>query len=192
MLFNNPDLVEIGKDIYVYKNFLTEEECDDYTKFASGLSEDKWKTSNDQVYIAEKTYCLRPVPGKIRKIVPEELKVAMGCQVIRLSEGAKYEPHHDANVYEDVIDRFNKYKDGEEFDIDLYPMYGIVVYLNDFGGGEIYYPEQGIEYKPSKGDLVIHSAEKHCTHGTRPVTAGVRYTYTSSVAKEVKVAKNVI
>lgn len=190
MLFNNSNLIEIGKDIYVYKNFLSNEECDKYASFAKSLPEDKWKTSNNQVYIAEKTYSLRPVPGKIRKIVPEELKVAMGCQIIRLSEGAKYEPHHDANIYTDVIDRFNKYKDGDDFDLELYPLYGIVVYLNDFEGGEIYYPEQGLEYKPSKGDLVIHSAGKHCTHGTRPVIAGDRYTYTSSVAKEVKVAKN--
>lgn len=192
MLFENTSFQEIGKDIYVYKNFLTDQECDEYTSFANSLTEDKWKTSNQQVYIAEKTYHLRPIPGKIRSIVPENLKVAMGCQVIRLQEGARYEPHHDANIYEDVIDRFNRYKEGDEFDLDLYPLYGIVVYLNDFDGGEIYYPEQSIKYKPSKGDLVIHSAEKHCTHGTHPVISGVRYTYTSSIAKEVKVAKNVV
>jgi hypothetical protein len=192
VLFNNESFIEIGKDIYVYKNFLTSEECDQYTSFAKSIADDKWKSSNGQIYIAEKIFYVRPIPGKIRRVVPEELKLAMGCQIIRLSEGAKYEVHSDSNIYADVIKRHSEYKDGDEFEIDLYPLYGIVVYLNDFEGGELYYPNQNIEYKPSRGDLVIHSADEHCAHGTRPVTSGTRYTYTSSVAKEVKVAKNVI
>lgn len=190
MLFDNPNLISIGKDIYLYKNFLTKEECEYYTSFARSLPEEKWEAQNQDISIATKTYYLRPIPSKIRKIIPGELKVAMGCQVIRLLQGGKYEPHHDANIYSDVIERFNRYKDGQDFDIELYPLYGIVVYLNDFEGGEIYYPLQNIEYKPTAGDLIIHSAEEHCTHGTKPVTSGERYTYTSSVAKEVRVAKN--
>jgi hypothetical protein len=52
---------------------------------------------------------------------------------------------------------------------------GLVIYLNDdYSGGEIYYPNRGIEYKPVKNSLVIHSADEDYTHGVREVEGGTR------------------
>lgn len=57
--------------------------------------------------------------------------------------------------------------------------HGFVVYLNDeYSGGEIYYPNLGIEVKPTAGTLVIHPSDVRHTHGVRPVTLGERYTLT--------------
>jgi hypothetical protein len=52
---------------------------------------------------------------------------------------------------------------------------GLVIYLNDdYEGGEIYYPNRGITYKPVKNSLVIHSADYEYTHGVNAVTKGTR------------------
>lgn len=79
--------------------------------------------------------------------------------------------------------------------------YGIVAYFGDFEGGEIFYPminpdgtvkEVGndkpgecLEYKPEKGDLVIHSAFEPYSHGVREVTSGVRYAFANFSLKAV-------
>jgi hypothetical protein len=65
--------------------------------------------------------------------------------------------------------------------------YGIVVYFNEFEGGEIYYPNQDIEYKPNPGDLIIHSAEEHCLHGVRPVKSDIRYSMSGHIYNMIKV-----
>jgi hypothetical protein len=52
---------------------------------------------------------------------------------------------------------------------------GLVLYLNDdYVGGEIYYPNRGVEYKPVKNSLVIHAANEVYTHGVRAVHEGTR------------------
>ena len=62
-------------------------------------------------------------------------------------------------------------------------LYGLVLYLNtcdvDFWGGELYYPNLKIEYKPKAGDLVIHPGSEEYRHGVNDVTLGTRYIITS-------------
>lgn len=58
--------------------------------------------------------------------------------------------------------------------------WGTLIYLNDdFEGGEIYWPNKGVEFKPQKGALAIHPASCEYLHGVREVTKGYRYTITS-------------
>lgn len=58
--------------------------------------------------------------------------------------------------------------------------WGLITYLNDFNGGEIFYPELDIEYKPEPGDLIIHPASMRYKHGTKTVLEGPdRYIITS-------------
>ena len=55
--------------------------------------------------------------------------------------------------------------------------YGALLYLNDdYVGGEIYYPEIGVKYKPRPGSLIVHYVG--LLHGVKPVTEGVRYSMT--------------
>ena len=56
--------------------------------------------------------------------------------------------------------------------------YGIVMYLNsDFTGGELIYPELGVEYTPKRGSLVVHRA--HELHGVNDIQDGMRYSMTA-------------
>jgi hypothetical protein len=76
--------------------------------------------------------------------------------------------------------------------------YGLCVYLGDYEGGEIFYPSinpdgtiksQGnsqegcFEYKPEKGDIVIHSAFEPYSHGVREVKSGTRFVFSNFVLK---------
>jgi len=52
-----------------------------------------------------------------------------------------------------------------------------VVYLNnDYEGGEIHFPDYGIEIKPEPGDLLCFPDEPHFVHGVKPILKGTRYT----------------
>lgn len=64
---------------------------------------------------------------------------------------------------------------------DKVNMYGIVIYLNDdYEGGEIIYPDYGVEHKPVAGSMVVHRAST--PHGVNSVTGDkVRYILTSFV-----------
>lgn len=62
----------------------------------------------------------------------------------------------------------------------LFIEYAALVYLNDdYEGGEIYFPEYGIDIKPKAGDLIFFPGTSMYTHGVREVTSGLRYTLMS-------------
>jgi len=78
--------------------------------------------------------------------------------------------------------------------------YGVCAYFGDYEGGEIFYPgvnkdgtlkndggniDDCFEYKPGKGDVVIHSAFAPYGHGVREVTLGKRYVYSNFSLKTI-------
>jgi predicted 2-oxoglutarate/Fe(II)-dependent dioxygenase YbiX len=49
-----------------------------------------------------------------------------------------------------------------------------IKYINDdFSGGEINFPDQGIEYKPKPGDILIYQSK--FLHEVKPMTGSPRY-----------------
>jgi len=76
--------------------------------------------------------------------------------------------------------------------------YGVCAYFGEYDGGAIFYPEINpdgflktqddmdspcFEYKPSSGDIVIHSAFNPYGHGVREVTSGTRYVFSNFCLK---------
>lgn len=57
-------------------------------------------------------------------------------------------------------------------------IFSTVLYLNDnYEGGEIYFPNQGVELKPKSGDMIIFPSGGHeYFHGVKPIISGKRYT----------------
>lgn len=52
-----------------------------------------------------------------------------------------------------------------------------VIYLNDdYEGGELYFPDHGIEIKPEAGDFMTWPGNGWYQHGVKEVSGGVRYT----------------
>lgn len=58
----------------------------------------------------------------------------------------------------------------------LFIEYAALVYLNDdYEGGEIYFPDYGVDIKPSPGDLIFFPGTEKYRHGVREVISGSRY-----------------
>lgn len=56
-------------------------------------------------------------------------------------------------------------------------MYGCVFYINDdFEGGQLWYPNQGVEYTPVAGEMIIHPGSREYSHGVKMVNSGLRIT----------------
>ena len=52
-----------------------------------------------------------------------------------------------------------------------------LVYLNDdYLGGDIYFPEYDMSFKPEPGDLLCFPDNENYVHGVKPILDGIRYT----------------
>ena len=63
-------------------------------------------------------------------------------------------------------------------------LFNTAIYHNDVDGGEIYYPEIGVEYHPTQGDLVIHPGTTKYRHGVKKVLNDTRYISTLWAAND--------
>lgn len=176
-----------NNDIVVIPNFIDQDQITDIVAMANSLSEDDWAKLNEHSNenFKDKNYSLGNYAYSFRELASNEaleiIKNVWGIEedifltsfsVISRSKDLGMAVHSDGG-------------DG----LSQKTLYGLVLYLNtcdvDFVGGELYYPNLGIEYKPKAGDLVIHPGSDEYSHGVRNVTSGVRYIITS-FAKTVK------
>jgi len=77
-----------------------------------------------------------------------------------------------------------KYNTGGKFDMDdgggNFRRVSTVYYLNDnYEGGELCFPQFGIELKPKAGDMVIFPSSYVYSHSVNPVISGNRYSIAS-------------
>lgn len=176
-----------NNDIIVIPNFINEDYLFDIIAMANSLSEDNWAELNEHSNenFKNKNYSLSNYSDNFRQLAStkaleiiesiwgiEEEIFLTGFNIISRSRDLGMAVHSDGG-------------DG----LSQKTLYGLVLYLNtcdvDFVGGELYYPNLEIEYKPMAGDLVIHPGSDEYSHGVRNVTSGVRYIITS-FAKTVK------
>lgn len=95
-------------------------------------------------------------------------------EILRYHQGGEYKPHSDSEnwfaeekVWRRVLDR------------DL----SILLYLNEnYGGGEIAFPNFGIKLKPKRGMLIAFPSDARYIHTARPVDVGTRYALVSWAA----------
>lgn len=92
-----------------------------------------------------------------------------GPAVVRWRPGDRQEPHADKEFH--IGEEKGRENDFPHFDIaSLY-------YINDeYTGGELYFPHQGIEFKPKVGAAYFFPGDMNYVHGVRPVKTGLRCT----------------
>lgn len=57
--------------------------------------------------------------------------------------------------------------------------YSIVLFCTEpesYGGGELFFPKYGWEYKPPAGSIVVYPSTTAYVHGVHPITHGIRHT----------------
>jgi hypothetical protein len=194
-MFNKDGFIEIGDEIFVYKHFMSDEECESIMKDVLSLPEDVWQTpllatAKDYFISHEQTESIRAVKKRIALLMLDGCYATPGGRASKLLKGASRRPHADIDQFKEVEYESRIYKEGDDFDLADLITHGTIIYFNDFEGGEVYYPEQNdLRYKPEKGDLVIHGAQNKCKHGVDEVLSDVRYFSVGHFFKHVKVSK---
>jgi hypothetical protein len=175
--------------------FLTDEEVETLSKFIR--SNDQWDFTETQyndegTIIYESTYwkdrvattptLLKADPSiveLIQKIVlrlKPEIETFFNVEadptspaVVRWLPGQLQMPHADKELH--VGDDAGK--------PNSFPWYDLatIIYLNDdYEGGELYFPNQGIQFKPKKGAVYFFPGDMNYVHGVTVLDSGIRYT----------------
>jgi hypothetical protein len=155
MSFDKRQFIEINPDAFVYKNFIDAE-------YADILKNDAYSntfTIRDIHPIHEiHGYPDGQVHQKISRLM-DKSTFCSNLSFVNTPEGLSWAEHTDLEAYDNLKRK---------------KIFGGIIYLENFEGGEVYYPETNTEYHPSKGDMIIHSSK--VIHGVREVKSKSRYT----------------
>ena len=165
ILEKEPNAVLIEKNIVVLKNWLSDDLCDRLVTHVESFGEDVWWEKNKREWWHGKFFFvedkdldeeLKHMRIRLQELFKGELWVESMNSVHRMTEGQSMFEHAD-NL-------------AESLGLDNKCVFGVTHYINNFEGGEIYYPYLPFEYKPEKGDLLLHPGWEDYLHGTRPVS----------------------
>ena len=186
---SHPNFTEVEENIWVIKNFVDNSICDDLVKFAESSKEEDWWHRDKKEWWHGKFLFIDETNKEIHEIfrgIKKDISALftndwflsdMGS-IHRMQNGQTMFQHSD-NPTEDM---------GRNNFVQL----SFVLYISDFEGGEIFYPRildpDPLQYKASKGDLLIHPGVGRYLHGVKPVIGDkVRYvTTTFAYDKRVK------
>jgi hypothetical protein len=175
--------------------FLTDDEVETLSQFIRG--NDQWdltetKYNDEGTVIYESTYwqdrvattptLLRADPSiveLIQKIVlrlKPEIETFFSVEadptspaLVRWLPGQLQMPHADKELH--VGDDAGKPNGFPWYDI------ATIIYLNDdYEGGELYFPNQGIQFKPKRGAVYFFPGDMNYVHGVTVLESGIRYT----------------
>lgn len=193
-MFDTSNAILLGKDIYLYKNFLSEKELEEYNNEILKLSENDWVQGDwsldpeiNWMWYSKPVEKLLVLREKISSLLYDDLFLGEAKWFIRMLKNATWGEHSDSYDFKDIIEKSKNYIEGQPFVEESVPFWGLIVYFNNFKGGEIYYPFQKIEYHPKAGDLIIHNADETCSHLVKIVKSDVRYSFSANLRKIVKV-----
>lgn len=88
--------------------------------------------------------------------------------IVRWLPGQRQQPHADKELHEGE-------GRGKPNDFPYYDISGLF-YLNDeYEGGELYFPNQGIQFKPKAGAAYFFPGDMNYIHGVTEIKSGIRY-----------------
>lgn len=88
--------------------------------------------------------------------------------VVRWLPGQFQHPHADKELHIGE-DR------GKPNDFPYYDLSGLFYLNDDYEGGELYFPDHGIQFKPKAGSAYFFPGDLNYLHGVTEITSGVRY-----------------
>jgi hypothetical protein len=162
MLFDRFNIKNIEEGIFVVKKFMSEDNCKNIVDI---LKNARYIVRKDNILV----YDLNKESLLQRNIIENKIK-----------ENIAYSLFIGEGQFNCILqgNNMNKHKDLDEFDHKRFSKkYGVVLYLNNFDGGEINYPKLNISYHPSAGDLLLHKS--YIEHEVLEVKSEKRYTYSS-------------
>ena len=89
--------------------------------------------------------------------------------MVRWLPGQLQMPHADKELHEGP-------DAGTPNDFPYYDLAGLFYINDDYEGGELYFPNQGIQFKPKAGAAYFFPGDKNYIHGVTEIKSGIRYT----------------
>ena len=182
-------------NIVELQNFMTEKELDVISNFARNLDVwDETETHYDEdgtvIYEAEywkdrvATYStlmkVNPEIPQLISIMMDRLKISVenhfnvkisptGPTVVRWLPGQFQNPHADKELWEGE-------DAGKPNDFPYYDLASLFYLNDDYEGGELYFPNQGVQFKPKAGAAYFFPGDMNYIHGVTEIKSGIRYT----------------
>ena len=176
------------------ENFMTEEELKFLSESAKSIDEwDKTETHYNEngTVIYDSSYwdnrvASRPLLDKknpkisivieglvkrLKKEVDEFFNVdalPTSPAIVRWMPGYRQEPHADKELHTGP-------DAGKPNDFPWYDLAGLFYLNDDYEGGELYFPNQGIQFKPKPGAAYFFPGDMNYVHGVTEITSGIRY-----------------
>jgi hypothetical protein len=157
---------EIFSDIYAYRSLIDE----------SSLDWHPWLSSNGNTEYGMYAGGENQLPDNIL----DPIKYVTYSCLTNYTENTGIEFGWIPNFY-----KIQKYSNGSymgphvdsiDKTADKSPTISIVLYLNeDYEGGNICFPEQGLDIKPKAGSMIIFPSYPPYYHDPKPVTKGTKY-----------------
>lgn len=177
-----PNVEKIDENIWIVRDFISKEDRQTYIDYAENLDEEEWWKKNRNWWVGkfiviDESSPLKPlaqkISDKLESYLQEDVYLGAFGSLHRLTEGQGMFIHTDnPTEVRDLHDEHGE-KIGETSGHNNYCILAMVVYLNEFNGGELYFPELNIDYKASPGDLVLFPGTgKEYDHGVRTLLAG--------------------
>ena len=168
----DPKVIEIHDDIFLYKNFLDLDLLEIYKTKLNGFIEEDWhQHGNFEIGDHEESFwgdkCSLDVIDNtlhdpIFNFFAPNYWMYQHANFVRLKAGQSSSRDDNMSLY-----------------VNENPIayYKIALYIGDFEGGEINFPELNFKFKPEENDLLIFKVDKQYSHETLEVTSGTRYAY---------------
>jgi hypothetical protein len=182
-------------NIITIEDFMTEEELTILNEFARRNTEwDKTEThyNEDGTVIYDSGYWEDRVATAttLDKVDPRITQIIIGMQarlkervdaffdvdaratspaIVRWLPGQLQMPHADKELHEGE-------GRGKPNDFPYYDIAGLFYINDDYVGGELYFPNQGIQFKPKAGAAYFFPGDMNYIHGVSPIESGIRYT----------------
>jgi len=195
---NLPEFEKVEENIWVIKNFVSQEILDKYKEFIDSLDEKEWWKKNKDWWVGkyvsledhpEIVELSHTVATKVESILSDDVYLGAFGSVHRLTPGQGMFIHTDNPTELRPLYDDNKNEVGVTSGHNNYCILAMVLYLNDFNDGNLYFPEIGIDYHGSAGELAIFPGTgRRYDHGVRPLGEGPNRYITTGFGYDQKVS----
>ena len=179
LIKSHPNFFQVEENIWVIKKFVQDETCDSLVKFAESHSEENWWERNKREWWHGKFLFVEDEGiHKIFKSIKEQISTLFTDDWFLSDMGSIHRMQNGEGMFE------HSDNPTEDMGRNNFVQLSFVLYISDFEGGEIYYPRilnpEPLQYKASKGDLLIHPGVGRYLHGVKPVIGDkIRYVTTT-------------
>jgi 2OG-Fe(II) oxygenase superfamily len=118
---------------------------------------------------------INPVIEKLQATLKKEVDLFFGVDalptspaIVRWLPGQFQNPHADKELHEGE-------NAGKPNDFPYYDIAGLFYLNDDYEGGELYFPNQEIQFKPKAGAAYFFPGDLNYIHGVTQITEGIRY-----------------